>query len=247
MKRIAILITLMSFLLASCKKGRTEQDVKLITKSAEKKKKIRDIMSRDGDVVLDIDENTTLSYSSANDPEYVSVVKGFYDTLNVDWDTLQAIMGLGSLSFNTLDTNNMRFCQKNNEDAIALTALYNASGTTSDSIAYAFTCLYDGQDYSYPMLIKSKKGTYIKFIDLATEEVLTIDINPYFHTASGSTETHEFRNGTSIGQVGQCVINCINDAYSMHSWASIWAFFQTIVIPQTASAIFGACLYHCTS
>lgn len=176
------------------------------------------------------------------DDRYIDTIEHIFDTLNVDWDTLHSLMGSTSLSFNDLNTDVLYHSNLDTFSAIALTAIYGQSIGNPDSISYAITVFSrdGGNSYENPMLIKTKKGDYIRLIDLQSEIVTTIVYDSYTDDVTTTVATHEFRSGSSSG-CGQAVMNCITDAYSNHGWASVWLFVQSIFIPSTGAAIATVC------
>ena len=85
----------------------------------------------------------------------------------------------------------------------------------------------------------------IEYFDLIENRVTEIFSNNNTYTANnrevdlGSTVA-----GRGFG-CGNCVANCISDAYTNHGWASGWAFVQSIFLPSTGVAIAIGCAVKC--
>jgi hypothetical protein len=123
---------------------------------------------------------------------------------------------------------------------------------SNTDITLIYCILSNENDFSIhkPIVITLKGREMASFYDLDVNLVKNISIlstgkisstgaMPIFNHNTNHISLMSANN--TFSSCGQATMNCINDAYANHGWASVWAWVQSAVLPPTAVAIAAAC------
>lgn len=150
-----------------------------------------------------------------------------------------------SFSENDFNFDKVYRSRKPNESEIG----YSVKSTLSTpGIQFVFSVSVKDGIYKNPMLVKTKddksQGVYN---ELNENKSLTVNNNngEFEYIASAVDFGVPQNYIASSNGCGQCVIDCINDAYSKHGWASVWAWVQSAFLPQTLVGIALGCTTKC--
>jgi len=101
------------------------------------------------------------------------------------------------------------------------------------------------EEYQYSAYLKDAQGIYTQFYMNVTDDNTYYTLNYYQSNNQNFTIKINKINGTLVKQTtksaGQRTIDCINDAYTNHGWASVFLTIETAFIPWTGVAIAAAC------
>jgi hypothetical protein len=133
---------------------------------------------------------------------------------------------------------------ENNTNDTAIVANFK-SNSNSNNISYAYGMYYNSSTLYEPTIIKTSKDQYLKYYDLTTDSILTV--NNY------SSSKFIFSIGSGLYEVrkpscGQLTADCLDNLYTKHGWLSVWTALQTMVLPETGFALAASCaLHNCTN
>jgi len=111
---------------------------------------------------------------------------------------------------------------------------------------YSLVVFRNGEEIVSPMLIETHNDKSIKYFDLNTGDsygILNEKQNFSFVDYSSPTINSVNKKMWVLGvnDCGHGTAKCIDDAYTEQGWLSVWAFLQTLALPQTTVAIAITC------
>ena len=124
---------------------------------------------------------------------------------------------------------------KLNNNAIALYKYVDKDGNIGDNFMFCETEKENEDSYVINYYNQSLQITNSIKIIPSTKQILTKKYNINGFKAKVNNDDD------SESGWGQDTMDCINDAYSNHGWASVWAWVQTAFIPETGIIIAGTC------
>ncbi|MDZ4795849.1 MAG: hypothetical protein SGI83_16330 [Bacteroidota bacterium] len=194
----------------------------------------------------DYSQQMTINVIRVNDSRMSSQLLNLFNNLLSDPAKVSLQSGISSFTATNFDFINLFKSEKPGEKETAFTASFINSGT---KVKYAFTAYYKNGIFSQPMLVKAATDrTSIEYYDLSEGKVLSVvgnQANIYTATIADVDLGNSLINRNTGGGCGQCVANCIADAYINHGWASVWATVQSIFVPATGVGIVLGCVGRC--
>ncbi len=172
------------------------------------------------------------------------ILSNAFDTVQINWDSLKSNLGITeTIGSSDFDFDNVFLNYETDSSNLYSYSVPHTSNSNSNSVNIAFAMHKIDGSYLRPTITVS--NTYLGWIKIADLTNGTIMTMTNYRTAGPTIgELPGTFGGTEFG-CGQCVSNCIADAYVSHGWASVWAFIQSVFIPSTAVAIAGACVAKC--
>lgn len=188
----------------------------------------------------------TINVVKVSDSQISSQLLDVFNNLLSDPEKVSVQSGIVSFTAANFDFTNLYKSEKPGETEIAYTASFVNSDT---KVKYAFTAYFENGIFSKPMLVKANTDrTSIVYYDLNENKVLSVVRNQGDLYTTNITEV-DLRNSlisrNTGGGCGQCVANCMADAYTNHGWASVWATIQSIFVPATGVGIALGCARRC--
>lgn len=188
-------------------------------------------------------DQMTVNVTIVNDAKVSNLMLNSFNNLVANSQMVSFQTGIPSFSSSDFDFVNLYKSEKPGEKEIAYSVSYIGSNS---NIKYAFTLTYNDGVFSKPMLVKANiDRSSISYFDLAENKSVTIEENNgnYYANVNDVDFGNQSQNRNS--GCGQCVANCIADAYTNHGWASVWATLQSIFVPATGVGIAIGCTGRC--
>lgn len=113
----------------------------------------------------------------------------------------------------------------------------NINFDTNQSVNEAITFISENKNYRNLYFVKTiSKDKTINIL-----EIINLDKTLNYSINFNLNENTIYYANTMRRPCGQAVIDCINDAYSNHGWASVGLFLTSAFIPETAVVVAAAC------
>jgi hypothetical protein len=158
------------------------------------------------------------------------IINGFLSKVS----TLKSSAGI---SYNTKDVYEMVLSGSSQKLYFILQAGFDKNNNSNYGL---FNAMDKNGCFGKPLIIQTKKenkNNIISYFDDSNKCLISLKLKS--DTKEVEVTTLKSANGT-----GQKTIDCINDAYTNHGWISVWAFVQSVFIPQTAVLIAADCALH---
>jgi hypothetical protein len=160
-------------------------------------------------------------------------------------DPTKVVQNCGVSTFNVSDFDFVTLykSEKTGEKEVAYSVKYLKSQKGTE---ISFAAYLNNGILTKPMLVKAKiDRSRIEYFDLIENKVAEIfKSNDIFVANSRDIDLGSKVAGRRSG-CGQCVSDCISDAYTNKGWVSVWAFIQSIFIPSTGVGIAIGCSAKC--
>jgi hypothetical protein len=172
-------------------------------------------------------------------------IRNSFNTLNCNPNTVVSECQIPTFTSADFDFSKIYKSQKTGEKEIGYSVRYN---NPVSGVEYSFSIVDDAGVLLNPMLVRvNTDRSRIVYNEINENKSLIVDHNNGLFKYS----TRDVNFGGVFPNVaagcGECVAHCIQDAYSNHGWASVWAVLQSIFIPATGLGIALGCAGTCCS
>ncbi len=184
-----------------------------------------------------------LTVEVINDVRLSEQIRSMFNSLQSTRSEIIAGTQISSFSESDFDFINIYKSQKSGEREVGYSVKYI---NPPAGFEYSFSLVSNSGVLSYPMVVKVKSDRS-RIVYNSLLEGTSLDVINDAGQFSYTIRNVDFGRGTGSGgtDCGQCVANCISDAYSNHGWASVWAVVQSIFIPATGVGIALGCTARC--
>ena len=182
--------------------------------------------------------------TSIRSSQLTTALNEAFDNLRADPELVKINTGIPSFTKSDFDFINVTTSQVKGQPGLAITAKYIGSQFAPIDISFSFVIYESGTNYTKPMLIKAYSNrSSLTYFDLTENTKIMFIKNPD-NTVSSDRSPVSFRNAAYRGTgCGQAVMNCIDDAYFNHGWASFFVNVLTIILPgPTFAGIAAGCI-----
>jgi hypothetical protein len=193
------------------------------------------------------DTDKTITVELITDARLSGSIKDAFNTLNCNPNEVVTQCQIPTFASADFDFNKIYKSQKPGEREIGYSVRYK---NPASGIEYSFSVVDAAGVLLNPMLVKvNTDRSRIVYNEINENKALTVNNNNGVFTYTISDVNfggvHPNVNVAAEWGCGQCVSNCITDAYSNHGWASVWAVVQSIFIPATGVGITLGCIGKC--
>ncbi|NOT51025.1 MAG: hypothetical protein HOP10_07085 [Chitinophagaceae bacterium] len=184
----------------------------------------------------------TITVSLINDAELTASIRNLFNGLSCNQEKVVNYSGIPSFNESDFDFTAIYESQKTGKSEIAYSVKHKASTGNSD---FAFSVFMDKGVLKNPMLIATISDRS-KIVYHQLEENKSFEVSNIDKVVTYSSHDVDYGGETKKGSgCGNCVSNCISDAYTNHGWVSVWAFIQSIFVPATGVGIAIGCIASC--
>jgi hypothetical protein len=155
---------------------------------------------------------------------------------NTEIEKIISNLELSTFSIEEFDLNTQYTSRHENANSITIT-VNSINNTQEASLGLTFILDKTTNELNNRMVTIVRRGRTLMY-DINDDQFIEIKAESLEENSQITINTNSSRTGC-----GQKVIDCIQDAYTQHGWASVWALVQTAFIPETAVAIAYACCY----
>lgn len=186
----------------------------------------------------------TITVELITDARLSGSIRGAFNTLNCNPAEVVAQCQIPTFTSADFDFDKIYKSQKTGEREIGYSVRYK---NPASGIEYSFSIADDAGVLVNPMLVKvNTDRSRIVYNEINENVAVAVNNNSGVFTYKISNVNFGGVHPNAIEWgCGQCVANCINDAYSHHGWASVWAVIQSICIPATGFGIALGCIAKC--
>lgn len=185
----------------------------------------------------------TITIRVVNDLNLSNSIRNSFRSLTCNPTNVVNNCGISSFNESDFDFTNIYESQKTGESEVSYSVKHSDSNGNTD---YAFSVFTDRGILKNPTLV-STVSDRSNIVYHQLEENTSLEVkndNGVFTYTIRDVDYGGFSTGRGSG-CGQCVANCIADAYTNHGWVSVWAFIQSIFIPATGAGIAIGCVGSC--
>jgi hypothetical protein len=187
----------------------------------------------------------TITVELITDARLSGSIRDAFNTLNCNANEIVTQCQIPTFASVDFDFDKIYKSQKPGEREIGYSVRYK---TPAGGIEYSFSVVEIAGGLVNPMLVKvNTDRSRIVYNAINENTSLTVNNNNgvFTYKISDVNFGGVHPNVAAEWGCGQCVANCINDAYSNHGWASVWAIVQSIFIPATGVGITLGCIVKC--
>ena len=187
------------------------------------------------------DRDQKITVRIINDAEISAAIRSAFNNLSCNPSSVVDNCGISSFTENDFDFNNIYESLKSGETEVCYSVKHKDSNGFTD---YSFSVFTNKGTLGNPTLVSTISDRSNIVYDLLDENK-SFEVKKINDVYTYKSRDVNFGSTSRMFSCGQCVINCINDAYTSHGWASVWAFVQSIYLPATGAAIAIGCIGRC--
>jgi hypothetical protein len=191
------------------------------------------------------DKNITVELIT--DMRLSNSIRNSFNTLNCNPTEVVAQCQIPTFDATDFDFTKIYKSQKTGEREIGYSVRYN---NPASGVEYSFSVVDVAGVLLNPTLVRANTDrSGIVYNEINENRALAISNNNGLFTYKISNVNFGgVRPNVATGpDCGYCVAHCIQDAYSNHGWASVWAVIQSVFIPATGIGIALGCVGSCCS